>query len=323
MARVRIENDDEDEGIDTQAAEMARLNMEEGGEIFRVTDELRATQGVALMIVRILPAGEGAGYCGMMSPAEFSHEALRDTYGPGTYKIRIQGPKGFLPGGGTVKIAPVPGSSKHGGGNSDVFQLLELLERREAERKKESGDKFSRVLELSIPVIGTILSAMISRPQGTDIAALVTALKPNPGPSLTDLTSALSNMKSLTQDKSPSDPIDTALKILEHVNGLKGGDGSAKETNWLDVLRDVVKEVGPAAKPIVEGLQRAAAMRAQQAQQATVIPMPVTGIMPAPIPIAAPVPSVEVPAPATVSGENQMLTMFRPMIKTHLTKLAT
>ena len=326
MAKARVIETDEDESLTAQAEELAKLNEEEGGEVYRAIDELRGTDGVQLMIVRVSPQ-ETSGYVGMMPVAEFSHDRMQKLYGGGLYKVRVKGPKGFLPGGGPVKIADAPQkANESSGGNFQTY--LEYVQRQEAERKARTDDWIKLAITASAPII----AAWMSRPtnQGTDIAALVTALKPAPGPSITDLTGALANMQSLTAPKeSNTGMIDTIFKAFEFAKEMGGGsEGQSKEggSNWVDVIRDVIKAAPDAIKPMLEA--RMAAMQAAQAGQpvsqvkpqiSPVAPSaPVTGMSP---PSSAP--SVDsVSTAATTSGNTNMIDMFLPLIKVNLSKVA-
>jgi hypothetical protein len=326
LAKARIIDDELDE-VTRQAQELAQLNEDEGGEVFRVADELRGTKGVELMIIRLTPA-ENAGYVGMMPVSEFTHENLARLYGPGHYKIRIQGPKGFLPGGGNVKIAiPIAGKA---GGSGDFMGMLDYLEKRDNQRAQEKSDKLGRLAELSIPVIGSVLAALVSRNSNSDMPAILAALKPTPGPTLADLSTAMVNMRTLTQGEEKRDPIDSIIKVMEVVQNFKeDGAGSKGGSNWLDVVRDVIKEVGPAVGPVMENLKAAAAARAS-AQSAGVTVMPPSAIAAPPMPASAPTaaqPSAisaekSLESEPNLSEEQKMYRVFKPIIKQHLSKVA-
>lgn len=325
MAKARVIETDESDEIQARAEELAQINEEEGGEVFRVTDELRGTQGVELMIIRLTPA-ENSGYCGMMPVAEFTHDNLKRLYGAGRYKVRIQGPKGFLPGGGNIKIA----ESLHKTGGSaggDFMSFLEFQQKQEAERR----EKHSRLLELAIPSLGAVITAILSRNNSSDMPAILAALKPAPGPTLADLSTAMINLQTLSKPAGETkDPIDTVLRVFEAAQNLSGGDSGGKkgETNWLDVVRDVIKE-GPALlKPVMEAAQTAA-MQRQQMQQPTVTMAPPSAIS-APV-IRPVVQTVSTSAPIVAedsagivanNGETDMFALVMPLIKSNLTKVA-
>ena len=190
MAKARIVT--EEPGDNPEVERMADLNESEGGELFRAIEEARSTQGAEVILTRTMPADK-AGFCDKIPVAEFDLNLLKTKYGPGTYRVRFNGPTGFLPGGSTVKVAPVAEKPASSAGATDLQTLLEIMNAKDAERRARTDDW----IKLAIPVVGTIATALITRQSapGTDIAALVAALKPAPGPSLADLSQVMVNMK--------------------------------------------------------------------------------------------------------------------------------
>jgi len=260
---VEVTDGEVEDSMRRQAEDLAMLNDASGGDIFRAIDELRTTQGVILLITRITPS-EKAGYCGSMPASEFSLEQVKKVYGWGRYQIRLKGPKGFLPGGGPCHIAESLVSENN---PTDLASLLEIMDRRERERKAESSDKIGRIAELAIPLLGSVLTAFISRSSGPDLGMLITALKPAPGPTLGDLSQAMVNMKALNAPSGETkDPIETVLRIFEAAQDMKSGGANKGDTNWLDIVKEVVNQAGPAVGPVLAGLQQAAAARAAASQ---------------------------------------------------------
>lgn len=330
-ARVSVENSEIDPDTRAEAEELAQLNEDEGGEIFRAIDELRGVQGTTVVIVKISPAEE-AGFCDNVAVAEFSHEMMKNRYGAGSYKVRIRGPKGWIPGGGNVRISPVGIKPKPGAASQGDFQTyLEYTQRQEAERKARTDDW----IKLALTTVAPIIAAWMSRPaaSGPDIAALVSALKPVPGPSLADLSQVMVNMKTMTEPKEQnSSMIDTVFKAFEFAKEMGGGGegaGTQGGSNWVDVIRDVIKAAPEAIKPMLEA--RMAAMQAGQpvgqkgAPIAQVNPQistapTVAGSTPAQNP--NPVSNFVGNAPSTPNSEGDMLSMFLPLAKANLSKVA-
>lgn len=321
------ENDAADR--EQEARELAELNTLEDGALFNVTDELRTSAGVSLMIFCLAPP-EKEGYVADMPVSEFSHARMRKLYGPGRYRIRIKGPKGFLPGGGAIKIAEVASDVTP---PTDLAGLLELMDRKERERKEASNDKWNRILELSIPVLGTALSAWIARGGGSETTALIAALKPAPGPTLADLAATMVNMKALTAPAdSAKDPLDQITRVMEIVKGMNDGDsgGGAGRTNWLDVLRDVIKEAGPALSPLMGAVLQSRGRMPAGVPLPSGVPVNSTAAVapPAQLPrsgISAPASPLSVAATAeshSVNSIDPMLKMFMPVIREHLQKVA-
>ena len=301
------------------AEDLASLNQGTGGDLFSAIDELRTTGAgdVFFVVQRIAPV-ETKGYCGKVPLAKFDLEYLKATYGAGRYMVQIKGPKGFLPGGGPVEIAPTPEAPKEAKG--DFSSYLELMERRDAERRASN----SEWLKLGLASLAPVLAAWVARSpsQGTDIAALVTALKPAPGPGLADLTTAMVNMKNMTAPAQQDSKVDEILKIVEVVQNFAGDkeDGGKGGSSWIDIVRDLIKAAPDALKPMLEA--RMAAMQAarggqvQQVSPAIQKPTGPAPVAPAPKPNPNPMPA-EAPA-----GNANMLEMFMPLIKVNLSKVA-
>lgn len=312
--------DDTDAQLQEQAEELARLNQASGGDLFNVTDELRAAgiSGVVCLITRNHPV-EKKGYCGTLSIAEFTLEKMRVTFGAGRYMVQIKGPKGFLPGGGPVEIAESVEEPKKQ--NNSFESVFELMERKEAERRARTDEW----LKLAITTCVPLLTAFITRAPSNDIASLVTALKPAPGPTLADLSSTLLNMKTLAAPEKSESQVDTILKVFSAAQDLMGGDsdkGGKGGSNWTDIIRDLIKAAPEALKPVLEA--RMAAM--QNSQRPTVIaataPNPNVQTAPQRPMVSATTPISGAPSAdvATNSGVD-MRALWEPIAKQHLAKV--
>jgi len=327
MAKTRIEIQSQAE-IDALrgAEEMAALNSEEGGELFRAIEEAKSVEGGATaMITRTLPI-EKRGFMEKIPVAEFDMTLLRQRYGPGTYRIRFLGPRGLIPGGGTISVAPMEGPAATrattNGAVTDFQTYLEFMQRQDEARR----EKNNRLLELGIPALGSIIAGLLNRPQGTDVATLITALKPAPGPSLADLSTAMMNLKQLTAPPaSDKDPVDTVLKVFEAARELaEDKGGSAKGgSNWVDVIRDLIKEAPTVAVPLLQRLaqqRNGAGAAAATTNIAITAPPPITPAAVVPKISAAPIaaPAAPVSAGNAVPKSDNMLAFFRPMIQEKL-----
>lgn len=336
---VIIEDGTETDDRTRQEEELEQANEDTDGELLRSLQEMSGTAGVSFLFTRTYPnTPDSLGFVGEMTPAEFSLDRVREVYGPGHYRVRVKGPKGFLPGGGTIRVAkglgtPPPGAAPGGSGAADFASLLRAMNEREELRRKEESERRGRLLELTIPAGITALASMVAafagRSSGPDITGLITALKPPPPPpplSITDLTTALTNIKELSGGKDNSQ-VDVLFKVLDLAKDHFGG-GDKGESNWIDIVRDLLKE-GPAlVQPLLENL------RAQQNAVAagtpmTVAPVParansvlppstVAGVSAPTSPNAMPTPGV---TPATPSDGTDMNVMIRQMIAAQTAKL--
>jgi hypothetical protein len=305
-----------------EAQEMAELDRAEGGALFKAIEESKSVQGAEVILRRTMPA-DAAGFCDKIPVGEFDLSMLKTKYGPGTYVIRFSGIGGkFLPGGGTIKIAPIPNDSHKGNGATDITSVMELMEKQRANDRERN----SRLLELAIPTLGTVLAALLGGRQQTDVAALVAALKPAPGPTLNDLAQTLASMKSLTADNSPRDPLETIFNIMEKVKGLSGS-GEQGESNWTDVVRDLVKEAIPAVKPMLDNMaNNQAEMHRRLAQQP---PLSIQPILPSVSAIGgngaslvAPILATDTPSATAVTNNNgQEGDMWMILAREHLGKI--
>jgi hypothetical protein len=319
VAKARIVNDEPESNPEVER--MADLNESEGGELFRAIEEARSTQGAEVILTRTMPADK-AGFCDKIPVAEFDLSLLKTRYGPGTYRVRFNGPTGFLPGGSTIKVAPSPDkSTAAGGGATDLSSLLELMERRDAERRARTDDW----MKLGITALGPVLAAWVSRSsQGTDVAALASALKPAPGPSLADLSQVMVNMRSMTEPKGTESNVDTILRVFEAAQGMMGGEkegSGGTQSNWIDIVRDLIKSAPEAIKPILQA-KMGAMMQAQRAaapvtQVQPQIPNPVQKVTPVPV---NPIPPDQ---PEATQGDNNvnMLMFMMPAIRANLEKV--
>lgn len=331
-ARVSVVDNTDKSGEDTDALDFAALNEASGGDLFNTVDELRAggAAGVVCIVTRHLPV-EKKGFCCNISVAEFSLEKMRSMVGPGKYMVQIKGPKGFLPGGGIVDIAEMAQSTPTGANSFESF--FERMDRREEERRKEASDRSSKIWELAMVSVPTLLAGFFNRPQPqSDMPALIAALKPAPGPTITDLTAALANMQSLTAPKNSESTVDTVLKVFEAAQGLVGdksdGGGGKEGSSWVDVIRDLIKAAPDAIKPMLE-----ARMAAMQAAQPTATAAPIPPRSPPSIApsvstggAASNLATTEVSESALSAGSTasngDMLTLFMPIVKSNLAKVA-
>jgi hypothetical protein len=244
--------------------EAAAIPEDEITEIFRVTDEMRTTGGVVLQFVRVLPVTI-AGYCGEMVPAEFTLERVRKEFGVGTYRVRVMGPKGFVPGGGKLIIAPLP--EKPIAPESSVADVLAILKA----DKESSGAKFKEWAVVLTPLLAPVISSWLT-----------------PKNQVGELVQGLAALKGLEpeREKAPSlaQQLDQLTALLAKAKELLPENASATGATWIDLLRDGIAS----AKPVLEGL----------AQRA------LGGVPPRPgIPMMGPVimPPAQLPGPAVVS----------------------
>jgi hypothetical protein len=306
--------------------------------LFAAIDEARSTQGAEAVITRIYPK-ETAGFCDKIPVSDFDLDTLKSVYGPGKYVIRFRGPKGFIKGGATVKIAPPPsggggsrgGQAPAGGEYMTPLDFFKLQMEQERLARDKSQARFDQILAIGIPSLTSILTALVSRPGGPDLTALLGVLKPAPSPTMAELTQSLANLKALSAPPESSDSkIDQALKIMEAVKDFSdnaGGSGEGKST-WIDIVRDLIKAAPAALQPMLEARMAAMQSRAPVAPVAVTKPIvapPAPKIVPAPIAPPVPVvPAADVSAGVAADssgGDMNALNLFKPQIKAKLAQV--
>src|SRR5438105_5145827 len=269
--------------IDPEAARAAELAAaevpdEEIDELFRVSDEMRSTGGVVLQFVRTLPVTM-AGYVGEMSPAEFTLERVRREFGPGTYRVRVMGSKGYIPGGGKLIVAAVPERPVNAStGVEDVLAILKA-------DKEASGAKLKEWGTLVLPVLTPIIANWFA-----------------PKNQVNELVQGLAALKGLQPPEKPAEPLgqqlDQIAGVMAKLKELAGEEKSSTGATWIDILRDAVSGV----KPILETVASRVAGPPPSPQG---IPIRAPVALPAPLPapvtctVAGP---VGVTAPASSNG---------------------
>lgn len=321
MVKARILEETEEETLQKQAEDLAQLNEDEGGEVFRAIEEMRGAQGTVVVIIKLSPQEE-AGVCDSIPVAEFSIDELKRRYGAGGYKIRVRGPKGWIPGGGNVRISTVGIKQKSAPSSSggDFQTFLELQAQRDAQRSA----KIWELVMLSVPAL---LAGLFNRQApASDIPALVAALKPAPGPTLQDLSATMVNMQQLTAPKSSESNVDMILKVFESAQNLMGGEKSdaknGEGSNWVDVIRDLIKVAPDAIKPMLEA-RMAAMQSARPTMHASIVPSVALAANKPEVSQVAPTINTSV-APSVVSatnGGNNMQALWEPIARNHLNKV--
>lgn len=268
-----------------QQEEMEDLDDDDNDEIFRITREIMGNDAARLNITRVLPADKH-GYAGEMSPHEFTLERMKKMYGPGTYRVRVMGPKGFIPGGGKVIIAP---DSEASPGAMSFEAMLEKLDARNKEQRDAKQDRLVQMTTILATPTATLLAALLSRKsESTDIAALVAALRPP------DPMQQIAALKALMPPPAQSeDSVDKVIKMIG-VLGDKLGPGVAAEGGgWLDTARRMLEAAGPSLGSIAEKIIDRLPPPGMPAAPVQMVPRPA---LPQPFGLAPPGASVSFPA---------------------------
>lgn len=329
-----VDDDEDDEPTETTAqaaADFAQADKDEGGALIRITDELRATAGARVQIVRTYPSTPDlAGHVGDMTPDEYSAERVRQLYGPGRYRIRFVGPNGYMPGGGALHIAKLredgPASTAGAGTVSEVAALIKAMRETDEARAKESAARRDRLIELAIPGGLSLLTALLTKGSGSDsqlTTALITAFKPQQQMTMQDMLALMVKVQELQRPQETGDQLDKLEKIIGIAKQL-GGDSDSGGDTWIGFARELVKEGLPAARAAIEAMtqsRQAATAPQVQIQPRVMMPGPAAPTLQAqPSAPAAQQPQVPASAPMAAADPNpkpgdDMLAMFMPMIR--------
>lgn len=168
-----------------------------------------------------------AGWVGEYTASELTLERLAQDHGKGKY--RIKGMKGgqFV-GQKTITIASVPKSLQPQptqtlmpAGSSSTTELLALLEAR-SDKQSENMLKWAAILT---PLLAPVLTRLFEGQKGT---------------TLTELTTALANVKAL-DGGGKVDQMEEFTKLLSLVKEVQGDGAQVAGSNWVDVVRDGIQ----------------------------------------------------------------------------------
>lgn len=245
--------------------------------------EIEGAESVRWQIYRLSdPTGrKSTGYVTEWSSDILSTARLQEEFGAGTYRVVGKRANGQYAAMRTVKIAEdsrtgtptqTDSQSESAQGSTPMSEFMTMMlqqneqrrqEDAERERREEARDERRRkermeLMTIAAPVVAAIVPALFGH-RGPDIAALITATK---GPSLAETLTVLRELNPPAAPVAPSgpSPIDTALKLFDKFTDLAPKAGG--EIGWADVLKEVVRTVGPGVAP---ALAQIAAMRPPRA----------------------------------------------------------
>jgi hypothetical protein len=170
-----------------------------------------------------------AGYVGTLTTGDVSMETIANEWGKGTYRVRGTRSNGQFVKQTTVVIAEEPKKPAQtlmpaNGGTPSVQDFITLMDARSA----ASMDMMLKWAAILTPLLTPVFANLFSGSKG---------------PTLTDLTTALANIKTL-EGGTKVDQMSEFTKILALVDQVRGDDKPAGST-WADIVRDGIKEVGP------------------------------------------------------------------------------
>jgi len=255
-----------------QAAEVSPDDID---DVFRVTDEMRTASGIRLQFVRVLPL-DRAGYVAEMAPAEFTLDRVRKLFGPGTYRCRVLGSKGYVPGGGKVVIAEMLDPAA--GPTSSVEDVLAIL-KADKEKNSEQLKSWATIL---LPALAPVIASWLT-----------------PRNQVAELIAGVAQLQGLNKQKEPeslSEQVEKLLGVMTRLKEASTDDKPVVGSTWVDVIREMAGQ----ARPLLEGIisQRQGAMPGR-------VGVPPSAMLQAPMPQPASVPT---PQP---SGDDAMLALLQ------------
>lgn len=319
-------------GVRAVSQEMLdREHEQETADVLRTMSELDTGDGIYWRISRIGHQDPSMnGHMETWPDARVTLDNIKDNFGGGIYRC-----KGFRSAGGyaghkTVRIAGdavrkakvnVDATATNNSG-FDVQGFLAQMEARDERRRREERELQDRrdaqrekyILTLG-PALLTAIGGLFNRPQ-LDVGALAAAMRPVPGP---DPLAMIAALKTLAPEPAPvgKDPMATAITLFELLADKAGS--SQGRADWLDVVKEGVKVLGPSVGGAIEATitQARENVQAQQAQHAN-------GSTQAPIALPAPtgMSTAGVQHAASEAGMLDLLPHL-PWLKAQLAKLAT
>jgi hypothetical protein len=320
-------------GVRALAAEaLDREHEQETADVLRTMSELDTGDGIYWRISRIGHEDPSMnGHMGTWPDARVTLDNIKDNFGGGIYRC-----KGFRSAGGyaghkTVRIAGdavrkakanVEQSATNNAG-FDVQGFLAQMEARDERRRRDERELQERrdaqrekyILTLG-PALLTAMGGLFNRPQ-LDVGALAAAMRPLPGPDPLQMIAAL---KSLAPEPVPAgkDPMQTAITLFELLADKAGANSGRSE--WLDVVKEGVKVLGPSVGGAIEQTIVQARENATAAQQnGAAHGSPQNAQVPAALP--APSANAHIQQAASEAGMLDLLPHLS-WLKTQLAKLA-
>jgi hypothetical protein len=194
---------------------------------------------------------EREGFVEKLKTEQLDEQRFKHKYGPGEYRVVGKQSDGQYVKGShkTIKISPILAEdSRSQGGGNDAVSLLREMRTADDQRAAKRAEELKAYAGLLAAPLATLGAALITRRPAIDVAALVTALRPQQS-SLTEMTTALVNLKAMQGDQGGGG-VEVVLKVLERLQDLPQASGGG-EIGWLGFLRDVIKETAPHVRELL------------------------------------------------------------------------
>lgn len=310
----------DDRDMDSVAAFTEETGRELDSDVLQGLRELQGADGIRWSVHRVGDDDpKRNGFLMKLGTSQLNMEYLTKTFGGGRYYVRGNYPSGKYAAHRTIEIAadaqravaPVAANPAASGQPFDVQRFLAEQEALSEARAAKRRTQWLETITVLGPIVGPIIAAMVGN-RGPDVAALVTALKPPPAPTMPEMMTALASLKSLAPEQT-TDPVDRALKLFDVIADRTPSGG---ETGWADILKEAIRAVAPSVAPMIEAKLSERALAASMPQPVSAVP----ALSSMPGSTVAPVTQTGVLPAAAVSVENPMLGMVAllPWLKSQL-----
>ena len=262
---------------------------------------------------------EREGFVEKLKTEQLDEQRFKGKYGPGEYRVIGKQSDGQYVKGShkTIKISPILAEDSRDSGGGDALALVREMRESDEKRQAQRAEQLKTYATILAAPLATLGAALIARRPAVDVAALITALRPQQS-TLAEMTSALVNLKAMQGEG--NNGVDVVLKVLERLPDLPQGGGG--DVGWLGFIRDVIKEAAPHARELLGQM----AARAPAAAGGGLLPAASTAgppfgpsVTPAPAPqLARPAVTANgasPPSTPTPSGEPDMLAIIEPWLR--------
>lgn len=198
-------------------------------------------------------SGDSEGYVEKLKTEQLDEQRFKTRYGPGEYRVSGRTSDGHYVKGShkVIRISDIGAETTAApGAQTDIVTLMRDMRAADEARQKARDESLKTYATIFAVPLATLGAALIARKPAIDIAALITALRPQQtAPTLSDMTTALVNLKAVQGDSGGGNNVELVLKVLERVQDLP--QGATGEGGWLGFLRDTIKEVVPHARELL------------------------------------------------------------------------
>lgn len=200
-------------------------------------------------------SGDSEGYVEKLKTEHLDEQRFKTRYGPGEYRVMGRTSDGHYVKGShkVIKISDIgadTAAASPRGAETDVVTLMREMRTADDARQKARDESLKTYATIFAAPLAALGAALITRKPAIDIAALITALRPAQAPpSITELTTALVNLKAVQGDSGGGGNVELVLKVLERLQDLPQGSGEGG--GWLGFMREIVKEAAPHARELL------------------------------------------------------------------------